>query len=133
MTTQITGFTNSRPWQTNTPLVDQSLPRQAIVSQPAQVVESAASSALLQNAVAEANQLLSQTRADLKLDIDSESNEVVIKIIEPDSGEILNQYPTKASLAIANAIAELQQKALDRRAAYQSDSAMSGLIIKQKS
>jgi flagellar protein FlaG len=135
MATQITNSFDSKSFQASGLVSGVAAPRPPIVipSIVAAPEVNAVSTELLQNAVDEANKVLSQTRSDIKLDIDAESKEVVIKIIEPSSGEILNQYPSKASLAIASAIAQSQQQVLDRRMAYQSESPMTGLIIKQKS
>ncbi len=88
---------------------------------------------LLQTAVDEANKLFSQTRSDVRFVIDKDSNKVVIKLVEPATGEVINQYPTDQALAISNAIAHSQQLTAERHAAFKSSSAgFTGLLFKQK-
>jgi len=87
----------------------------------------------LQHAVDGANKVLQQTHSDIQFVVDSESNKVVIKLIEPSSGEVLNQYPTEQALAISNAITQVQQEAASRHAAFKSSSnGLQGLLFKQK-
>lgn len=109
------------------PVVQSDIPKvKAPATQPA-------SPDLLKNAVDEANVVLSQTRPDIKFVIDSESNKVVIKLIEPDSGEVINQYPTEQAVAISNAIAQTQAQIAERHAAYKSgNESLLGLFIKHR-
>lgn len=89
---------------------------------------------LLQNAVDEANKMFSQLHSDVQFVLDKDSNKVVIKLIEPSTGEVLNQYPTEHALAISNAIAQMQQQTAERYAAFKSSNpALLGLFVKQKS
>jgi len=92
------------------------------------------SSALLQEAVDEANKMFKQIHSDVQFVIDSESKKVVIRLIEPSSGEVINQYPSEQVVAISNAIRESQMQATERHVAYKASAAdLLGIFIKQKS
>jgi uncharacterized FlaG/YvyC family protein len=92
------------------------------------------SSALLQTAVDEANKVFKDIHSDVQFVIDSESNKVVIRLIEPSSGEVINQYPSEQVVAISNAIRESQLQATERRVAYKTSAAdLLGIFVKQKS
>ncbi len=88
---------------------------------------------LLQHAVEDANKLFGQMQSDVRFVVDKESNKVVIKLVEPMTGEVLNQYPTEDALAISNAITRVQQLAAERHAAYKSgNNALAGLLFNHK-
>lgn len=126
------GFTQLTAMQTGAPVTQQ---RQAA---PAALPDNVAPAApvtpdLLRQAVDEANQVLSQTRPDIQFVIDDESNKVVIKLIEPESGHVINQYPTEQAVAISHAITQFQTQAAERHAAYESGQArILGLFVKHK-
>jgi uncharacterized FlaG/YvyC family protein len=92
------------------------------------------SSALLQTAVDEANKVFKDIHSDVQFVIDSESNKVVIRLIEPSSGEVINQYPSEQVVAISNAIRDSQLRATERHVAYKASAAdLLGIFVKQKS
>jgi uncharacterized FlaG/YvyC family protein len=92
------------------------------------------SSAFLQDAVDDANKVFKQIHSDVQFVIDSESNKVVIRLIEPSSGEVINQYPSEQVVAISNAIRESQLQATERRVTYKTSAAdLLGIFVKQKS
>lgn len=107
--------------------IDVSLPK----TEPANIPNSGPM--VLQQAVDQANQVFQQSRLDIKFAIDPESNEVMVKLIEPSSGDVINQYPNEQAVAIVNAIAQSQQQASEKRAEYQTTNTMLGMFVKQKS
>lgn len=87
----------------------------------------------LKQAVAEANEVFRQVQSDVQFVVDDESNKVVIKLVEPGSGEVINQYPTEQAVAISKAIAQTQSNIAEKHAAFKSaDSGLTGLIVKHK-
>jgi flagellar protein FlaG len=89
---------------------------------------------LLQHAVDEANKVFAQIHSDVQFVVDETSKKVVVKLVEPSTGEVLNQYPTEHAIAISNAIAQMQQQSAERYTASKSSSAaLLGLFVKQKS
>ena len=103
------------------------------VKLPQHEVKKEISSDALQKAVDEANKVLSQTRPDIHFVIEQDSNNVVVMFVEPDTGEVVNRYPTEQSLAIRDAIVKTQAEALARREFFKnSNDGLSGLILKHK-
>jgi len=88
----------------------------------------------LQKAIDEANEMFRQIHSDIKFVIDEESKKVVIKLIEPSSGEVINQYPSEQVVAISNAIKQAQMKAAEQHVAFTSGNAgLLGMFVKHKS
>jgi flagellar protein FlaG len=89
---------------------------------------------LVENAVNEANEVFSRVRPDIKFVFDEEANEVLIKLIEPGTGEVINQYPSEQAVAISNAIVKIQEATIEWQSTFKSGKDdFAGLLFKQKS
>lgn len=87
----------------------------------------------LQKAVEEANQLFSQVRPDIKFVIDESTKDVVILLVEPVTGDVINRYPTEQAMAISNAIVESQARIAERSEAFRrANDGLVGLFVQQK-
>lgn len=88
---------------------------------------------VLQKAIDEANDVLSQVRPDLKFVVDNETNEVVVMFISPDTGDIVNRYPTERAIAISHEIVKSQEQRLQLDKDYQKKTdELLGLFVKQR-
>lgn len=87
----------------------------------------------LQRAVEEANKMFSTVRPDIKFVIDEGTKDVVIMLVEPETGHVINRYPTEQAMAISNAIVESQARVADQRLAFSHASdGLLGLFVEQK-
>ncbi len=87
----------------------------------------------LQKAVEEANKMFSQVRPDIKFVIDESTQDVVILLVEPVTGNVINRYPTEQAMAISNAIVESQARISERSEAFRNDSNnLIGMLVQQK-
>lgn len=87
----------------------------------------------LKNAIDDANKMLAYVRPDIKFVIDEATKDVVIMLVEPSTGDVINRYPTEQALAISNAIVESQARAAERQADFQAASNQSlGLFVEQR-
>ncbi len=87
----------------------------------------------LQKAVEEANKMFSQVRPDIKFVIDESTQDVVILLVEPVTGNVINRYPTEQAMAISNAIVESQARNAERSEAFRNaDDGLVGLFVQQK-
>ncbi len=74
--------------------------------EPAQAVQKPSSEQVMQAAEA-MNAYVSQHRSDLQFRMDDSSGQVVISVIDNESGEVLRQIPSEAVLRVARQITEL--------------------------
>ena len=89
---------------------------------------------VVQHVLDKANKVLGQSYSDVEFVVDSTSHQVVIKLVEPVTGIVINQYPTEQAIAISNAIIQMQQQAVARHEAFKSSNVgMQGLFFNQKS
>jgi uncharacterized FlaG/YvyC family protein len=87
----------------------------------------------LQSAIDDANNMLAYVRPDIKFVIDEATNDVVIMLVEPETGDVINRYPTEQALAISNAIVESQARAAEQHAVFQNaGNGILGLFVAQK-
>lgn len=87
----------------------------------------------LQKAVEEANKMFAQVRPDIKFVIDESTQDVVILLVEPITGDVINRYPTEQAMAISNAIVESQARIAERSEAFRNDSnSLVGMLVQQK-
>lgn len=56
------------------------------------------------NAVSEINQALKTLATSLKFEVDDESGQTLVKVIDQDSGEVLRQIPSEATVRIARSL-----------------------------
>jgi len=74
------------------------------------------SAAELNNSVAEINRFMQQSNQALEFSVDTESQRTVVRMVDTSTGELIRQFPSEATLAIARGIEQFQQ----------------GLLLKQK-
>jgi flagellar protein FlaG len=70
----------------------------------------------LTSAVKKLNEALPQSAQTLEFEIDEESKDVVVKIIDRDTREVVRQMPTKEALEMAKAIDKMVGRLLDQTA-----------------
>lgn len=87
----------------------------------------------LQRAIDEANKVFAHVRPDIKFVIEEESNDVVIMLVEPETGDVINRYPTVQAIAISSAITKAQEAILEKQALFKSArDELAGLLIAQR-
>lgn len=87
----------------------------------------------LKSAVDDANNMLLYVRPDIKFVIDEATKDVVVMLVEPSTGDVINRYPTEQALAISNAIVESQARAAEQHTAFQkSSNQLLGLFVEQR-
>ena len=87
----------------------------------------------LQKAVDAANEIFNQVRPDIKFVIDESTKDVVVVLLEPETGDVINRYPTEQAMAISNAIVESQARIAERQEAFQStNKQLLGLFVQQE-
>lgn len=87
----------------------------------------------LTNAVNAANQMFQQVRPDIKFVIDESTNDIVIMLLEPETGDVINRYPTEQALAISNAIVESQARAAEQHEIFRNaNEQLLGLFVEQR-
>ena len=88
---------------------------------------------VLQKAIDEANEVLSHVRPDLKFVVDNEANEVVVMFVSPDTGDVVNRYPTERAIAISHEIVKSQEQRFQLDKDYQRKTdELLGLFVKQR-
>lgn len=70
--------------------------------------ESEASSELVKQAVDEGNNLLQIAKRNLHFKVDDATNELVVKIVDSESGELVRQIPTEEMLTFVKRMQELE-------------------------
>jgi flagellar protein FlaG len=68
------------------------------------------------SAVKKLNEALPQSAQSLEFEIDEESKDVVVKIIDRDTREVVRQMPTKEALEMAKAIDKIVGRLFDQTA-----------------
>lgn len=77
---------------------------------PAQIKEvKSPSPEALKASIDKMNEDLRQSKVNLDFSIDSKSKEVVVKVIDSSTGDVLTQFPSKQALAISESIANKQK------------------------
>jgi len=74
------------------------------------------STAELKSAVAAINQAMQQANQALEFSVDTDTDKVVVKMVDTSTGQLIRQYPSEETLAISRGIEQFQQ----------------GLLLKQK-
>jgi flagellar protein FlaG len=65
----------------------------------------------LQNSVNQMAEDLKKSRVNLDFSIDKSSKEVVVKVIDSSTGDVLTQFPSKQALAISELVANQKKGA----------------------
>ena len=104
--------------QPNTAPVD--LPQAAsqaasVQAQAASAQKPAPSAAQVQSAVDNINRAMRQSNANVEFSIDQDTNQMIIRVVESGTGQVIRQFPSEEILAIAKSLDTLQ-----------------GLLVKQK-
>ena len=84
-------------------------PVQSVADIPAQNNAPQPSIAELKSAVSTINKGMQQANLNLQFSIDTDSHRTVVKMVDTSTGELIRQYPTKATLAISHGIDQFQQ------------------------
>lgn len=71
-----------------------------------------ASAEQLRDAVAEMNRAMRQSNRSLEFSVDEESERVVVRLKDSETGELIRQIPSEETLAIARYLADLPNGAL---------------------
>lgn len=66
----------------------------------------------LKSAVAAINHAMQQAQHTLEFRVDSDTHRTVVKMVDTSTGELIRQFPTESTLAIAREIEQFQQGAL---------------------
>ncbi len=70
----------------------------------------------LKNAVETLNKAMQQSNQNLEFSVDTETDKVVVKMVDTSTGQLIRQFPSEEALAISRGIEQFQQ----------------GLLLKQK-
>lgn len=71
----------------------------------------------LRGAADEINRQLRQSNRNLEFQVDSGTNQVIVRLTDTETGELIRQIPSEDFLAISRAIGEFQQGLLLRQQA----------------
>lgn len=84
-------------------------PVRAVAIVPAQNTSPQPSVEELKSAVSTINTGMQQANLNLQFSVDTDSNRTVVKMVDPSTGELIRQYPSKEILAISRSIDQFQQ------------------------
>jgi flagellar protein FlaG len=70
--------------------------------------------AQISEAVSSINKIVQNIQRDLSFNLDEDSGETIIRVVDSESGELIRQIPSEEALAIAIQLRDLQQDAVDR-------------------
>jgi flagellar protein FlaG len=84
-------------------------------SAPAEAVE-AATPAQLEQAVGEVNAALQLRSVGLRFEVDADTERLVVKVVDRDSGELIRQIPSEEALRIARVLGRAPGLLMDRSA-----------------
>ncbi len=62
----------------------------------------------LKQAVKDANSVFQQTQRNLQFKVDDETNELVVKIVDKESGDVIRQIPSEEMLSLIKRMQELE-------------------------
>ena len=112
------GTPPARPVSVPQPLIEvkrQHLPGEGR-SSPPPVAGSAGQDADIKQAVRDLNTYVQSLRRDLHFTIDDESGKTIVKVMDPESGEMIRQIPSEELLAIARTLQQAQGLLLNAKA-----------------
>lgn len=104
----------------NTPHINQAMqpdmrtngiePARAIADiAPAQSAPAQPSLVELKSAVVAINQAMRQSNQTLEFSVDTDTKKTVVRMVDTSTGELIRQFPSEATLAIARGIEQFQQ------------------------
>lgn len=88
------------------------------------------SDAQLKSAVESANRAIKQTNNNLEFSVDTESNKIVVKLMDSDTGAVIKQFPSEEMLALSKAIGQMQEQF--QQAGLTKPQNAQGLLLKQQ-
>lgn len=94
------GIVTSRTVHASSATVETKSPASDEISPPAE---------LLQHAIEKINLVLQQKNRALEFSVDTESNRIIVKVIDTETGDLIRQLPSETTLAISRRISESQQ------------------------
>lgn len=97
------------PVQAGAPLAGSAAARSEKTTEP--------SPAQLQGAVDKINNSMKEINSNLQFSIDSDTQRVVVKVVESGSGQVIKQFPSEEALSIAKAIDRFQKGLLVKQSA----------------
>ncbi len=77
---------------------------------PVQAVDSTR----ISEAVSQINVIVQSIQRDLSFNLDEDSGQTIIRVVDSESGELIRQIPSEEALAIALQLRDLQQDAVNR-------------------
>lgn len=108
----------AKPSVLSNTLVDSALQSERVVdkaSDPASNVEPTPGE--LRDAVNKINHSMKEINSNLQFSIDSDTQRIVVKVVESKTGEVIKQFPSEEALAIAKAIDQFQKSLLVKQSA----------------
>jgi flagellar protein FlaG len=72
-----------------------------------------ADSAKISEAVSKINEIVQSIQRDLSFNLDEDSGQTIIRVVDSESGELIRQIPSEEALAIANQLRDLQKDAIN--------------------
>ena len=73
----------------------------------------AADSAEINEAVTRINEIVQSVQRDLSFNVDEDSGQTIIRVVDSGSGELIRQIPSEEALAIALQLRDLQKDAVN--------------------
>jgi len=73
----------------------------------------AADSAEISEAVTRINEIVQSVQRDLSFNVDEDSGQTIIRVVDSGSGELIRQIPSEEALAIALQLRDLQKDAVN--------------------
>ncbi len=110
--------TNLSPHQASQPdaRVSSAAPtRTATATPPPAQASGAATPDVVKQAVSTINQAMQQSNRNLEFTVDGDTDQTVVRLVDTSTGELIRQYPSEATLAIAREIDAMQQGLLLKR------------------
>ena len=92
-------------------------PVQAVSEPSGPVAAAAVSPEAVVQAVATINHALQQSSHALEFSVDNDTQQTIVRLVDTATGELLRQFPSEATLAIAREIEQFQQGLLITRQA----------------
>ena len=81
---------------------------------PAEAAARAVGPQQMEHAVGEINQALRTLATNLKFEVDDDSGRTLVKVIDQDSGEVLRQIPSEATIQIARSLDKMVGHLVDQ-------------------
>ncbi len=87
---------------------------EALPPQGKELPSRVADSTEINEAVTRINEIVQSIQRDLSFNLDEDSGQTVIRVIDSESGELIRQIPSEEALAIAHRLRDLQNNTVSR-------------------